>query len=128
MKEHSDLKAWCHWKRKEKDLSEDDTLFVKAIEDVISQAGMASLWREKSESFREAHLLARNDVDRLQKQLAKIKDGVPDTNALEVKRLRRTLEDIATGFGGVEGEAYEDAVRKYASDALDESEKESPRD
>lgn len=36
--ELENLKAWCHWKRREVDVSEDDLLFVKAIENVISQA------------------------------------------------------------------------------------------
>ena len=37
----------------------------------------------------------------------------------EICRLRKALEDIATGFGGLVGSAYEMAVRKHASDALD---------
>jgi hypothetical protein len=36
MKEFETLKAWVHWKKKEKDLSEDDVLFVKDIEDLLS--------------------------------------------------------------------------------------------
>ena len=40
MSDHKDLKAWAHWKKREKGLTEDDALFVKAVEDAISQAGM----------------------------------------------------------------------------------------
>lgn len=56
MKPHADLKAWCHWKRKEKDLSEDDALFVKAIEDVISEVGT---WKAKYEQLRAGYLPSR---------------------------------------------------------------------
>lgn len=41
---HETLKAWCHWKRKEIGVSEDDLEFVKAIEDVISEVGT---WKAK---------------------------------------------------------------------------------
>lgn len=43
------LKAWCHWKRKESDLSESDQDFVKAIEDLISQVGTYRAKLEKAE-------------------------------------------------------------------------------
>ncbi len=33
----------------------------------------------------------------------------------EVERLNRTLEDIATGFGGLNPENYETTIRKYAA-------------
>lgn len=39
MKDFKDLKAWVQWKKKEKDLSEDDVLFVKDLEDLISLVG-----------------------------------------------------------------------------------------
>ncbi len=68
MTDHKDLKAWVHWKKREINLSEDEALFVKAVEDVISQAGMApkNLQKEVSQlrfqlrkaSQREAELIA----------------------------------------------------------------------
>lgn len=50
MKDFELLKAWCHWKRKEKDLSEDDSLFVKDIEDLISLVGTLRAKLAKFES------------------------------------------------------------------------------
>jgi hypothetical protein len=44
------LKAWCHWKKKETGVSEDDLLMVKDIEDVISQVNN---WRAKYEKEKE---------------------------------------------------------------------------
>lgn len=44
------LKAWCHWKRKEKPPIDEDTLdLVSAVEDVISQVGT---WKAKYETMR----------------------------------------------------------------------------
>lgn len=43
------LKAWCHWKRKEKGVDEDTLEMVKDIEDVISQVGT---YKAKSESLK----------------------------------------------------------------------------
>jgi len=44
------LKAWCHWKKKEVGVSEDDLAMVKDIEDVISQVNN---WRVKYEKEKE---------------------------------------------------------------------------
>jgi hypothetical protein len=41
------LKAWCHWKRREVDVSADDLEMVQAIEDTISQVNN---WRAKYEN------------------------------------------------------------------------------
>lgn len=46
------LKAWCHWKSKEKDLSEDDREMIKYIQDVI---GQVNHWKSRYE-FAQAHL------------------------------------------------------------------------
>lgn len=46
------LKAWCHWKKMEIGLSEADYLFVRAIEDVISQVGS---WKAKCEKLIGGH-------------------------------------------------------------------------
>lgn len=56
MTDHENLKAWVHWKKREKDLSEDDQLFVKAVEDAISQAEMVPQLRKERDEAREGHL------------------------------------------------------------------------
>lgn len=61
------LKGWIHWKKLEKPpIDEDELDFVKAIEDVISQAGMsASLKAENNKlkaSIKEASDLAKRVV------------------------------------------------------------------
>jgi hypothetical protein len=42
------VKAWCHWKRIERDISESDLEMVKDLEDLISQVGT---WKAKAEKF-----------------------------------------------------------------------------
>lgn len=54
-KDYSTLKAWCHWKRAEKDLPEDDVAFIKDVEDLISLVGTLQARLDKFEQVAGTH-------------------------------------------------------------------------
>lgn len=56
------LKAWCHWKKLETGVCEDDLLMVKAIEDVISQVGTWKAKAERAESTLAVSQLNHNQI------------------------------------------------------------------
>lgn len=65
------LKAWIHWKRKEKDVSHDDLEFAKAIEDTITQANN---WKAKYEDSEKTLECLDVRYERYRKALQEIKD------------------------------------------------------
>lgn len=70
------LKAYCHWKRKEKELSEDDADFVKAIEDMISQVTTFKTERDNyRHEFKMLQAGAIRDRERVEKLEAALRDA-----------------------------------------------------
>ncbi len=81
MSERKDLKAWCRWKREQKDLSEEDDLLVKEVEDLISQVGT---YKAKMEQIQKELNFARelavergNQIELMDKLIAE-RDRVLD--------------------------------------------------
>lgn len=95
------LKAWVHWKRKEKELSEDDALFVKDVEDLISQVGtyQARLaqaehdrdqlradrraFADETQKYRDAWLADQQQIEALRKE----RDGLRRPSNALVRQL-----------------------------------------
>jgi hypothetical protein len=73
------LKAWAHWKRNEKDVTEEDLEFANAVNDIISQVGT---WKAKHDSL-AARVKELEEKDRRSLEfLVKLSQ---DVQALEAK-------------------------------------------
>ncbi len=69
------LKAWCHWKKLENDVTQDELDLVKDIEDVISQVGT---WKAKFEAERVDHCAAAVRITTMKDRLRNIISGGSD--------------------------------------------------
>lgn len=113
-----DLKAWCRWKREQKDFSEADELLVKAIEDTISLVGT---WKGKYEKAR-GELELTNKYGRTKEDVAFIQDLSNKLLAAEARaeKFRAVLEGGRDRWCGAFGfqHACEAALREDSASAL----------
>lgn len=96
------LKAWCHWKHKETPpIDVDEQSFVKAIEDVIAQAGMLKPLREQLADARKELATMTAQRDQAVAELAALRavaeaaDLAQDFLSANVGALRRGAGDSA---------------------------------
>lgn len=100
MIDHKDLKEWVKWAKQQPMMADEQPLFIKAIEDAISQAGMASALKtqlnkvtdEKNDALSAAsihadeHRLARDKLADAEGQRDRVLSALADIAAQDCCR------------------------------------------
>jgi hypothetical protein len=82
MTDHSDLKDWVQWAKKQPNMADEQPLFIKAIEDAISQAGMVPQLRAQ--------------LAEAQKEIARLNVWASDSHVTELEeKLTQAQKAIA---------------------------------